>query len=173
MAVFQYRALDSDRRPEKGTVVADTPRQARDTLRDRQLQVLSVEESHGATARAWQKSVSRRRFANQWATCTHELSMLLGAGIPLLDALDTVIEQHAGFNSALLKVRDQVAAGSSLSDALREREDLFDPLSIHMVEVDENTGNLDVVLDQLAAKVIALLCQMGVTFEVYLLVTPI
>ncbi len=150
MAVFQYRALDSKQRPETGTVVADTPRQARDSLRDRQLQVLSVEESNDATARTWAKIASRRRFSSQWATCTHELSMLLGAGIPLLDALDTVIEQHTGFNSALLKVRDQVAAGSSLSEALRERQDLFDPLSIHMVEVGENTGNLDVVLDQLA-----------------------
>lgn len=150
MAVYQYRALDPNQQTVRGTVVADTPRQARDTLRDRALQVLSVDESPGGSHGTWRSGFSRRRFANQWATCTHELSMLIGAGIPLLEALDTVMEQHSGFNAALLKVRDQVAAGSSLSDALRERDDLFDPLSIHMVEVGENTGNLDVVLEQLA-----------------------
>lgn len=151
MAVYQYKALDANQRSVRGTVVADTPRQARDVLRERELQVLQVNESTGRTSSNLFTGYSRRRFANQWATCTHELSMLIGAGIPLLEALDTVIEQHAGFNTALLKVRDEVAAGSSLSEAMRQRDDLFDPLSIHMVEVGENTGNLDVVLGQLSS----------------------
>ena len=76
--------------------------------------------------------------------------MLLGAGVPLLEALDTVIEQQGRHNTPLLNVRDQVAAGSSLGDALRQQEDLFDPLSIHLVEVGENAGNLDIVLEQLS-----------------------
>lgn len=151
MAVYQYKALDLDQRPVRGTVVADTPRQARDTLRERELQVLSVDESSDGSHGTWRSGFSRRRFANQWAVCTHELAMLIGAGIPLLEALDTVLEQHTSFNTALLKVRDDVAAGSSLSDAMRERDDLFDPLSIHMVEVGEDTGNLEVVLEQLAS----------------------
>ena len=43
-----------------------------------------------------------------------------------------------------------MAAGTSLADALRERPDLFDDASIHMVEVGENSGTLDAVLEQLA-----------------------
>lgn len=151
MAVFQYRAIGPDQKAVRGTVVADTPRQARDTLRERELQVLSVDETSGKARRSLWSGWGRRRFRDQWAVCTHELAMLLGAGIPLLEALDTVLEQHSGYNTGLLKVRDEVAGGSSLSEALREREDLFDPLSIHMVEVGENTGNLEIVLEQLAS----------------------
>ena len=77
--------------------------------------------------------------------------MLLRAGIPLVEALDTIAWQHRGrFRAAILTVRDRVAAGHSLADAMRERRDVFDPLSIHLIEVGENAGTLDQVLNRLA-----------------------
>jgi type II secretory pathway component PulF len=87
----------------------------------------------------------------QWADATHELAMLLHAGIPLLDGLDTIAKQQSGaFRTILLGVRDRVAGGSSLAEALAERPDIFDAASIHLVEVGENAGNLEHVLEQLA-----------------------
>ncbi len=81
----------------------------------------------------------------------NELSMLLHAGIPLLDGLDTIAQQQRGpFRMILLSVRDRVAAGAGLADALRDRPDVFDAASIHLVEVGENAGNLEFVLEQLA-----------------------
>ena len=78
--------------------------------------------------------------------------MLLRAGIPILEALDTIAQQQRGrFRTVLIAVRDKVAAGSSLAGALREWPDVFDSLSIHLVEVGENAGTLEQVLDQLAA----------------------
>jgi len=47
-------------------------------------------------------------------------------------------------------VRDRVLQGSSLAEALAEHPDVFDSLAVRMVEVGENSGRLDVVLDQLA-----------------------
>lgn len=77
--------------------------------------------------------------------------MMLGAGIPMLESLDTIADQQAGvFRSAILQVRDKVAAGASLADALSDRPDLFDAASVHMVEVGENSGTLDTVLSELA-----------------------
>jgi len=77
--------------------------------------------------------------------------MLLFAGIPLLDGLDTIARQQSGpFQTILLGVRDRVAAGSGLAEALADRPDVFDAASIHLVEVGENAGNLEHVLEQLA-----------------------
>ncbi|MFK7821660.1 MAG: type II secretion system F family protein [Planctomycetaceae bacterium] len=101
-------------------------------------------------------SLSWARFKNrgarqQWTGAVHELAMMLHGGIPLLEALDTIIEQHSGpLNVALVEVRDRVAAGAGLAEALSERPDLFDPTDVHLVEVGENAGTLDVVLEQLA-----------------------
>ena len=152
MAVFHYTGVKSDSSIVRGTVSADTPRQARDQLRGEGVRVKQIDEA-GTTSTNMKVAFALplRSFRFQWATAIHEMAMMLHAGIPILDALDTVADQNRGpFRVAMLKVRDRVASGSSLAGALAEQPKLFDPASIHMVEVGENSGTLDSVLQQLA-----------------------
>ena len=152
MAVFHYTGVKSDSTVVRGTVSADTPRQARDQLRGEGVRVKKIGEANTtSTTKKAYLSLPLRSFRVQWATAIHEMAMMLHAGIPILDALDTVADQNRGpFRVAMLKVRDRVASGSSLAGALAEQPKLFDPASIHMVEVGENSGTLDAVLQQLA-----------------------
>jgi type II secretory pathway component PulF len=152
MAVFHYTGVKSDSTVVRGTVSADTPRQARDQLRGEGVRVKKIGEANTtSTTKKASLSLPLRSFRVQWATAIHEMAMMLHAGIPILDALDTVADQNRGpFRVAMLKVRDRVASGSSLAGALAEQPRLFDPASIHMVEVGENSGTLDAVLQQLA-----------------------
>ncbi len=151
MAVFSYTGIDRNESTVRGTVAADTPRQARDQLRGQGVRVRRLTEAQTKQSRGWGPGLSLRSSQSLWATAVHELSMLLHAGIPLLEALDTIAEQNRGaFRAAILGVRDRVAAGSSLAESLRERPELFDAASIQMVEVGENSGTLDSVLEQLA-----------------------
>ncbi len=120
MAVFSYVGVDRNSTIVKGTVAADTPRQAREELRDRGVRVRKLAECATKTPRRWAAAFSLASRQTQWATAVHELAMLLHAGIPLLDAIDTLVQQHSGsFRAAILGVRDRVAAGSSLAEALR------------------------------------------------------
>jgi type II secretory pathway component PulF len=50
----------------------------------------------------------------------------------------------------LQSAHERVLAGGSLADALRERPDIFDALSVNVIEVGENSGTLDQVLHELA-----------------------
>ena len=151
MAVFSYTETDRSSSLVHGTVAADTPRQARDQLRGQGVRVRKLSQNAGKSVSRWRPSFSLLSTKTQWATAVHELAMMLHAGIPMLDALDTISEQNQGpFRTAILGVRDRVAAGSSLAEALRQRPDLFDAASVHMVEVGENSGTLDSVLEQLA-----------------------
>lgn len=150
MAVFAYTGHDTALGSVKGTVAADTPRQARDVLRAQGVAVQRMSACHG-TRSGWWSSLKSHRIRNQWATGVHELSMLLHTGIPMLEALDTLAQQHSGgFRDAVLGLRDRVASGASLAEALAERPDLFDEATIHLVEVGENAGTLEDVLEQLA-----------------------
>lgn len=152
MAIFKYQALDPERSAVNGSIAADSPRQARDLLRARGLRVRQVSEHRGARKATDWSRFWPSRAASQWATSVHELAMLLRAGIPMLEALDTISQQYGGrFKTTMLTVRDQVAAGSGLAEAMRQRPDVFDTLSVHLVEVGENAGTLEEVLDQLAA----------------------
>lgn len=158
MAVYSYQAVDLDNGAITGTVVADTPRQARDTLRARGLtiqQVMTVDGTRSGSGgvgllRRWSTTLPYRRRAEA-VDIIRELSTLLGAGIPLLEALDTIAQQHGGLlRTSILLLRDRVAEGLSLADAMRQQPQAYDELTINIVDVGETAGALDVVLDQLA-----------------------
>lgn len=157
MAVFSYSGIDQSQQSVKGTINADTPREARDSLRGRGITVQRIDACREGRRRALAgglpfQNVSLRSIRHQWATAVSELAMLLHAGIPMLDAIDTIASQNKGaFRAALLTVRDRIAAGESLAQALRHRPDLFDEASVQMVEVGESAGSLESVLEQLAA----------------------
>jgi type II secretory pathway component PulF len=150
MAVFTYSAVDAAASPMTGTVVADTPRQARDALRARGLTIQSVAEDRATVPAAGARGNARQ--ARKLVPFVRDLSTLLGVGVPVLDALDTIARQHRGpFRSCVLGLRDRVSGGASLSEAMRDQPAAFDELCVSLVEVGENAGTLDSVLDRLAA----------------------
>jgi general secretion pathway protein F len=158
MAVFSYKALNGDDVATTGVLTADSPRQARDLLRARGLVVEEVRGQRGpaggrsGTGGKWAwLGLGPRRHPAKVVSFVRELATLLGAGLPLLDAMDTILKQHAGaFRGNLLAVRDFVAAGGTLADAMRGQPALFDELYVNITEVGESAGTLDAALEQLA-----------------------
>lgn len=94
---------------------------------------------------------SRSTFESQLNQFVSELATMLSVNISILDALDTQVAQSQGrFQDALLIVRDEVATGGSLADAMKKRADVFDFLTISMISVGEKSGNLGSVLMRLS-----------------------
>src|SRR5258707_11594691 len=96
MPVFAYKATDARGDGDRsGTIAADTPRQARDLLRERGLVVrgLSAAEAPVAALK-WRPASGRMRA--QVSGFIREASTLLGGGVPLLEALETLARQHKG-----------------------------------------------------------------------------
>ena len=155
MAVFAYRAMDVRRGGTlSGTIVADSPRKARDQLRGRGLIIHGLEAVSAGTG-------GRGRGRWGWLTgrggtavvtgFVRELATLLGVGVPMLEALDTIAVQHRGwFARSVLALRERVSAGMSLAEAMAEQPAVFDDFCVHLVEVGENAGNLDETLEHLA-----------------------
>lgn len=150
MPVYAYIA-SGGRATQRGTVTADSPRQARDQLRAQGLRVRDLAEHRSGRSGGtlWQRYLVRRQ-AGQVTGLLQEVATLLGAGIPLLDALDTITRQHAGrLRQSMLLLRERVAGGSSLADAMAAQPGLFDDLCVNIVQVGENAGTLDVALVRL------------------------
>lgn len=152
MAVFAYQAVGTSAKPVRGTIAADTARQARDLLRDQGLRVKSIEEKRAQAGKSWwSKPATRGASGYQLASMARELGTMLRVGVPLTEALDTLIEQQSGrFETALRLVRDRVGGGASLAEAFGEQTDVFDEMTVRLTEVGENTGQLDAVLGRLA-----------------------
>lgn len=81
---------------------------------------------------------------------SQELSVLLEAGIPLLEALDTLREKEPNslVRSALDAVSVQIEQGQPLSSALGQQPLIFDELLCAIVSANERTGQLSAALAQ-------------------------
>jgi general secretion pathway protein F len=84
---------------------------------------------------------------------TREMGALLGAAIPIPQALDGLGEQeeNPALKVIVLQIADQVKRGSALSAALDEHPNLFSKLYVSMVRVGEEAGALPKVMADLAA----------------------
>ncbi len=153
MAVYLYTASSpgsARAAPIRGTITADSPRQARDQLRAQGLAIRDVvEQSTRRRTNALDHYLAARQTGRVTALL-QEMSTLLAAGIPLLEALDTITRQHTGrFRQSILLLHDHVASGGSLAEAMALQPALFDPLCVNIVEVGENAGTLDTALGRL------------------------
>ena len=90
--------------------------------------------------------------AKELAIFTRQFSVMIDAGLPLVQCLDILAEQqqNAFFKDVLRQVRLNVEEGATLFAALEKHPKVFDSLYTHMVEAGETGGVLDLILQRLA-----------------------
>ena len=154
MPAFQYSALDGKGRQRKGLIEADTPRLARQALRERGLNPLGMEEvSNRGRQRSGHWWGGRARVsATDLALITRQMATLVSSGLPLEEALGAVAQQsdRARLSSLLLAVRTRVLEGHTLATALGDFPRVFPELYRATVAAGEQSGHLDVVFERLA-----------------------
>ena len=153
MAVYSYiaTASASGNSPQlSGMITADSPRQARDKLRSQGLSVHDIAHQKPGSGLGWLAAYLKKRQAGNVTGLLQEMATLLGAGIPLLESLDTITRQHTGqFRQSILMLHEHVASGGSLAGAMELQPELFDGLCLNIVDVGENAGTLDSALEKL------------------------
>ena len=154
MAAYAYLALDAQGRQHKGLLEADSPRQARALLRERQLSPLQV---NAARAREDEQPrhglrLSRGLSAAELALLTRQLATLIQAALPIEEALRAAAAQAASarVKGMLLAVRSGVLEGQSLAQSLAAFPAAFPELYRATVAAGEHAGHLGLVLEQLA-----------------------
>lgn len=151
MTAFRYRALDAAGRETPGVVEADTARAARALLRERGLFPLEV-SSVGQEA-AGKRKVSRRKLREADLTLlTRQWGTLLASGLTVEQALAALIEQSESefLRQLLAGVRSEILSGYSLRAALDRYPQSFDALYRASVAAGEKSGELSLVMNQLA-----------------------
>jgi len=90
--------------------------------------------------------------AKELAVFTRQFSVMIDAGLPLVQCLDILAEQQNNtfFKDVLRQVRQNVEEGSTLFAALQKHPRVFDNLYTSMVEAGETGGVLDLILQRLA-----------------------
>ena len=150
MAEFRYIARELSGQQVEGTVSAASEREALGSLAARNLFPVSIDLADAAKAHLANKR--RRVPARVLAVFYTQLADLLRAGVPLLRSLDLLVKQTRQMTLKLVvqEVRDQVADGTRLAEALRQHPTVFNDLTISMVRAGEEGSFLEESLQRIA-----------------------
>jgi len=163
MPVYEYKALDGSAKSTSGVIDAETPREAREKLRQKKIYVTdltTVGEKSAPDPTKKPTFVSRlplpklgggKRMA-EVSQFTRQLSVLLRAGIPLTQSLNALVEQTQDrqMQTIIRDIRERVSSGTDLEAALAVHPDHFSSLFRSMVAAGQASGELDAVLGRVA-----------------------
>jgi general secretion pathway protein F len=164
MPVFEYTGLTEAGKNVRGIRDAESSKVLRQMLRKDGVYLTEARAAEAGAVVGEQKTGLSREVdvgamlgfagvsAQDLAIATRQLATLIGAGIPLVEALTALVDQieQPRLKRIMGVVKQKVNEGSSLADALREHPKVFSELYVNMIRAGESSGALDVVLVRLA-----------------------
>ena len=166
MTAFRYRAIEGSGASVGGVIEAEDRKSALRVLGERGLFPSSLEAAPSSASSAaavvdrpaslptqvTETPAFTRRISRKDITAfTREMSALLGAAIPIPQALDGLAEEeNPALREVILQIAESVKKGSSFSAALQEHPKLFPNLYVSMIRVGEEAGVLPKVMSDLA-----------------------
>lgn len=150
MPSYTYKAVKSSGQPISGVLTAENYGVALRQLEEQSLFPVTVTEGVEASG----LGMGRRRGvkAAHLTTFYSQLADLLRAGVPMLRSLDVLSRQgsQGGLSMILKELREDVAGGMSLGDAMAKHPRVFSPLQSSMVRAGEQGAFLEDVLHRIA-----------------------
>jgi type IV pilus assembly protein PilC len=134
---------------QEGVLAADSKDIALSSLRRQNIVVTGIRERGKEISLT---KVGRKVPPKTLAIFTRQLSVMIDAGLPLVQCLEILANQqeHKSFQRILLQVRQDVEAGSTLADAMRRHPKAFNNLYVNMIAAGEAGGILDTILQRLS-----------------------
>ena len=152
MQTFAYAGRTRGGQSVTGERVADTRESAVAALRREQILVTRIDAVRRKGASNPLVRRGRGVPSKNLAVFTRQFSVMIDAGLPLVQCLEILGKQeaHKHFSEIILQTRGSVESGSTLADAMRKHPRAFDDLFTNMVAAGEAGGILDTILKRLA-----------------------
>ena len=153
MATFAYTGRSRAGQTITGEFMADTMDAAVSALRRDQILVTQINPVKEAAAKSRPKKAREKAVkAKDLAVFTRQFSVMIGAGLPLVQCLDILGNQadDKNFGEVILATRADVEGGMSLADAMQRHPKVFDSLFTNMIAAGEAGVILDAILKRLA-----------------------
>jgi type IV pilus assembly protein PilC len=154
MPTFAFAGRTRSGELVNGERLADSVDAAVAMLRREQILVtkISAVKERAREDKSQQKFRAKKVPSKSLAVFTRQFSVMIDAGLPLVQCLDILGRQepHKSFAQTILATRAEVEGGASLADAMRRHPKAFDTLYVNMVAAGEAGGILDTILKRLA-----------------------
>src|SRR5262245_49803464 len=152
MPNFAYAGRTRGGENVTGERVADNMDAAVAALRREQILVTKITAAKEKAAEKAKGKAGKKVSPKSLAVFTRQFSVMIDAGLPLVQCLDILgtQEEDKNFSETILATRTSVEGGESLADAMKKYPKVFDPLFTNMIAAGEAGGILDTILKRLA-----------------------
>lgn len=155
MAKFRYTARDNYGVLRKGFIEGNNIKEAEENLISQGFKEVKIQEINIPSEKKKNIEISISLFKpkvkeKDLALFTRQLGAMISAGVGIATALEIIAEQTTNktLKEALLKVQEDVIAGTSLSKAMEKFPTVFPNFLVNLIASAEESGNLDIVLQR-------------------------
>ena len=151
MALFSYQAYAKDGKAVSGSLDASSVQGVRDYLMRLNLYPVVIQEIKNNSIQPWYKQLFRSSVSlRDKILFSKQLSIFLRSGIPLLQAVELLIDQFKKpLRSMLISIKDGIKEGRSLAQGLALYPMVFSSVYVQLVKAGEASGNLEIMLNKL------------------------
>ncbi len=150
MPNFVWKGKNRSGQTQQGVLIADSKDAAAAILRRQSIQVSSLRAKDRQIPLL--PKLGGRIKSNKLSIFTRQFSVMLDAGLPLVQCLEILggQEEHKVFKAIIDAVRNDVESGMSLAEAMKRHPNAFDNLYVNMIAAGEAGGILDIILQRLS-----------------------
>ena len=157
MPTYAYKATNDVGKTVKGVMSAETEDALEEALDGQNLYLISAEETNrsagggGGGGRGRRRVVRSKVKRGDLISFTVHLSTVLGAGVPIMQGLDDMVEEteNGYFKDVISAIKVSIQEGNSISDSFAAHPDVFSDLYVAILRSGEQTGRVDEVLKEL------------------------
>ncbi|HBF13928.1 MAG TPA: type II secretion system protein GspF [Deltaproteobacteria bacterium] len=157
MPVYEYKGIDSKGKNVAGIIDAENERAGRLKLRRNGIYTTDItlegsKKGFSVTGNLQSMPIFQRVKISELAHLTRQMATLLGANIPLVDALGALQDQVENplLKKSMSQIKEKVVGGQRLADAMKAFPKIYGDLYISMIQAGEASGALELVLQRLA-----------------------
>ena len=153
MPQFQVKTINESGKIFESVINAESAVEVHKEATEKNETVLSIKKHKEPFDFARFQNMLYRIKPQELENFTSQLVVMLRAGVPLVDSLDTISKQLESekFEEIIGDIVEKVNGGMIFSKALSQYPRVFNSLYVSMVKVGETTGSMDTVLDHVRA----------------------
>ncbi len=150
---YSYRGKLLNGEEIKGNMIADNREEALANLKNRKIYVSELRTNEGLLNEGkWLSKFTSPISYNDLICFTKQLATMLRTGVPVVEALETVIlnTNNSRLKFTIVSIKEQIKSGKTLYEAFAKHTDIFSQFMIGLIQAGEQSGNLDLVLEKIS-----------------------
>jgi type IV pilus assembly protein PilC len=154
MKKFKYSARTEEGKEVKGSIEARDEAAVADILHDKGLVIVNIKDTFDLDVESLNEINIGGVPLKDKVVFMRQMATMVSSGLPLTRSLEIMELQATNpqFRKVIANVKEGVESGQGLADSFRAEEDIFDHVTLNLIEAGESSGRLDEILLKLATE---------------------